>query len=65
MTSPIPGGYGKPIKPLPVKPGKPKKPVLDMRPNPIRGRASDDDLLRNMPITEKQLGQIKKHYGIK
>ena len=63
MTSPIPGGYGKPIKPLPVKPGRPTKLPI-MKPKPIRGR-TDDDLLRNMPITEKQLGQIKKHYGIK
>ena len=32
-------------------------------PNP--GLGIDDKIYRTMPITEKQLGQIKKHYGIK
>lgn len=26
---------------------------------------ADDKIIRTMPITEKQLGQIKRHYGIK
>ena len=34
------------------------KPVMPKGP-------SDDKIIRTMPITEKQLGQIKRHYGIK
>jgi hypothetical protein len=49
-----------PKKPLPVKPRKPL---------PVKGKAYpmpsiDDDIVRMMPITSKQLGQIKKYYGI-
>ena len=55
-------GKGNIVRPLPVKPGKGKKNPGVMKPQPIRG---DDKIIRTMPITEKQLGQIKKYYGIK
>ena len=45
-----------PIKPL-VKAPKGKGPI--MRTLPI-----DDQIYRTLPITEKQLGTIKKMYGI-
>lgn len=32
---------------------------------PAKGPSLDDTLLRSMPITEKQLGAIKRTYGIK
>lgn len=54
------------VRPLPVKPGKGNGKVriqpMPVKPKPVRG---DDKLLRTMPITEKQLGQIKKYYGVK
>ena len=37
------------------------KPVVDARPK----INVDDTIYRTMPITEKQLGSIKKMYGIK
>jgi hypothetical protein len=37
------------------------KPVIDARPK----MSADDKVYRTMPITEKQLGAIKKMYGIK
>jgi hypothetical protein len=49
------GGIGKTVSAMAkakVKPVTPKGP-------------SDDKIIRTMPITEKQLGQIKRHYGIK
>jgi hypothetical protein len=47
------------VKPLPIK----KAPVKQ---NPIKTKAPsiDDKIYRTMPITEKQLGSIKKMYGI-
>ena len=46
------------------------KPVVDPRPKagrkvPNPGLGADDKIYRTMPITEKQLGAIKKMYGIK
>jgi hypothetical protein len=43
---------------LGTKPGTGRK-----VPNP--GMGNDDKIYRTMPITEKQLGAIKKMYGIK
>jgi hypothetical protein len=43
-------------------------PVVDPRPGrkvPNPGMGNDDKIYRTMPITEKQLGAIKKMYGIK
>jgi hypothetical protein len=41
-----------------------KKPGTGQKvPNP--GMGTDDRIYRTMPITEKQLGTIKKYYGIK
>jgi hypothetical protein len=79
MASPTPGG-GKPrtprqpggminipspkpkatknVKGTPIKTPKAKGPIV--KPLPI-----DDKVYRTMPITEKQLGSIKKMYGIK
>ncbi len=31
----------------------------------VRGQVNEDRILRSMPITQSQLRQIKKHYGIK
>jgi hypothetical protein len=76
MASPA-SGPGKPIvdrfggnngrlgdmRPLPVKGKKPKQPKMTIQPVPRP--SGDDKLLRTMPITEKQLGQIKKYYGVK
>jgi hypothetical protein len=73
MPSPKPGMPGKPIGPKqPLIKGKPK---LVVDPKPIKGKMKngekpypmpsiDDDIVRMMPITSKQLGQIKKRYGI-
>ena len=55
------GGIGKQVSALakakakPVKLGKPTEKPLNI----------DDDIIRTMPITQKQLGQIKGRYGIK
>jgi hypothetical protein len=46
------------IKPKPIKGGKLEKPYP--MPGPI-----DDKIVRTMPITQKQLGQIKKMYKLK
>ena len=45
-------------------------PVVDPRPStgrkvPNPGLNIDDRIYRTMPITEKQLGTIKKYYGFK
>ncbi len=58
---------GKPI--VPKKPLIKGKPKLVVDPKPIKGKpypmpSIDDDIVRTMPITSKQLGQIKKRYGI-
>jgi len=45
-------------KPKPIKRGKLDKPYP--MPGPI-----DDKIVRTMPITQKQLGQIKKMYKLK
>jgi hypothetical protein len=44
-------------KSAPIKAPKAKGPI--MKPLPI-----DEKIIRTMPITEKQLGSIKKMYGI-
>lgn len=73
MPSPTPGGNKPKMPRQPRMPKKQKKPgfVVDPAPGdrgtpiptlPVR---RDDKIIRTMPITEKQLGQIKKYYGIK
>ncbi len=59
---PRPGKPRPPIVPNPgmPRPGKPIKGKPIMRPLPI-----DDDIVRTMPITMKQLSQIKKIYKLK
>jgi|688.fasta_scaffold733499_4 hypothetical protein len=55
----------------PIIPGKkkkkaPLKPPTKGKDKPYRmPRITDDRIIRTMPITEKQLGSIKKMYGIK
>ena len=56
---PIPGGPSKKTVKIPSTNPKAKKGGL-VTPQPI-----DDKIYRTMPITEKQLGSIKKMYGIK
>jgi hypothetical protein len=46
------------VKGTPIKTPKAKGPIV--KPLPI-----DERIVRTMPITEKQLGQIKKAYGVK
>ena len=57
------------------RPGMPGKPKIVVNPKPIKGKIKngekpypmpgiDDDIVRMMPITSKQLNQIKKRYGI-
>jgi hypothetical protein len=65
----LPKGPATPNK-LRVEPKPPKvavKPVTDkMAVNkPAKPMVDDDKIYRTMPITQKQLGQIKKMYGIK
>ena len=61
------GGIGKQVSALakakakPVKLGKPVK-IGKPTEKPLN---IDDDIIRTMPITQKQLGQIKGRYGIK
>ena len=62
-------GNGK-VRPLPVKPGKGNGKVR-IQPMPVPGKGRgvrplpiDEKIVRTMPITEKQLGSIKKMYGI-
>jgi hypothetical protein len=57
--TPRPGKGGGMVFPGPKKP-KGSKGGGMMKPLPI-----DDKIYRTMPITEKQLGTIKKMYGIK
>ena len=63
--TPRPGNGGGMMRPLPIKSGKknpikaPKAKGTTVKPLPI-----DDRIIRTMPITEKQLGQIKKYYGV-
>ena len=47
------------VKPLPIK----KAPIKDT-PIKVRPPSVDDKIFRTMPITEKDLGRIKKMYGI-
>jgi hypothetical protein len=56
---------GPQVDPRPVK--KTAKPPKKARQNPIKPGPSnpDDKIYRTMPITEKQLGAIKKMYGFK
>ncbi len=53
------------VDPRPVK--KTAKPTKKAKQNPIKNAPSnpDDKIYRTMPITEKQLGAIKKMYGFK
>ncbi len=66
MVYPNPGMTGprtrKPRKPD-VRIGLPKKP-RNGRGGVVRPLPIDEKIVRTMPITEKQLGQIKKMYGI-
>ena len=48
------------VKPLPIK-AAPKK----QNPIKVQPISPDDKIYRTMPITEKDLGTIKKMYGIK
>jgi hypothetical protein len=48
------------VKPLPVKKALNKQNPIKMAPP-----SPDDKIYRTMPITEKDLGTIKKMYGIK
>ena len=59
MTSPAsrPRRNGGMMKIQPIAPGG-KKPAMPKV-------SPDDKIIRSMPITEKQLGTIKKYYGIK
>ena len=56
-VDPRPGNRAPKVKPV-VDP-RPGKGKAAMKPLPI-----DDRIYRTMPITEKQLGTIKKMYGI-
>lgn len=61
----MPSGMNKPSFNKPAM-GKPViKPAKPMTKPSFNKPADDGVLLRRLPITEKQLGQIKKHYGIK
>jgi hypothetical protein len=60
------------MQPKPFIKGKPKL-VVDPKKPLIKGKPKlvvdpkpsiDDDIVRMMPITSKQLNQIKKRYGI-
>ena len=66
---PKPGIPRKPKLVVDPRPGGKGKPKLVVDPKPIKGKpypmpSIDDDIVRTMPITSKQLGQIKKRYGI-
>jgi hypothetical protein len=69
MASPASGpNKGRPI----VGPKNPGKPDMKIQPMPVRGSkkpvpriSPDDKVIRKMPITESQLKQIKRYYGIK
>jgi len=67
----------KPIKVTKItpKPNKSTEKIMIPKPQPAKGKMKngekpfpmpsiDDDIVRTMPITSKQLGQIKKRYGI-
>jgi hypothetical protein len=67
----------KPIKvaKITTKPTKSAAKIMIPKPQPIKGKMKngekpypmpriDDDIVRTMPITSKQLNQIKKRYGI-
>jgi hypothetical protein len=55
---------GKPVPPLHGDP-RPKKPFVKGTPKiVVDPKIKDDTMLRKMPITQKQLGQIKKYYGM-
>ena len=59
MSQPRPGMPNKPKLMVDPRPGVKAKPQIVVDP-----KIKDDQMLRRMPITQKQLGQIKKHYGI-
>jgi hypothetical protein len=61
IVDPQPGNRVGPNPPK-LKP-QPKKP-LPGKPQPMKPLPVDDVMLRKMPITQKQLGQIKKYYGM-
>jgi hypothetical protein len=69
MQPPHPGsGRGRRRVELPKGPVAPNKLRVDKdtKPlKPVKPVVNDDKIYRTMPITEKQLGQIKKMYGIK
>ena len=58
---PLPNFKKKPVLEVDPKLGKPIKLGKD-KPFPMPG--IDDKIVRTMPITQKQLGQIKKMYKI-
>jgi hypothetical protein len=71
IPKPNPGAKKTPIaKPLPIKKGPVVKPLpikkapIKQTPIKVRPPSVDDKIFRTMPITEKDLGQIKKMYGI-
>ncbi len=78
VVDPRPGtrnrGTGRKV-PMPVVDPRPgKKKIMLPSPNPratkgtpikVNPPSVDDKIYRTMPITEKQLGSIKKMYGIK
>jgi hypothetical protein len=71
MTSPIPNRNRRITNPkLSVDPMPKKLPSEitkgQQKPGNLRPAGlSDDKILRDMPITAKDLGKIKKYYGIK
>jgi hypothetical protein len=69
VVDPRPGSNKKISIPKPNPKASKKAPVkpLPRKQNPIKPGPSnpDDKIYRTMPITEKQLGAIKKMYGFK
>jgi len=65
-STPIPTPKNKkgPIIKIPTPPKKPIKRGKLEKPYPMPGPI-DDKIVRTMPITQKQLGQIKKMYKLK
>ena len=63
VVDPRPGNNKKIMIPKPDPKAKKKPGTGRIVPNP--GLGVDDRIYRTMPITEKQLGTIKKYYGIK
>lgn len=63
-----PKNFGQTVKALPKGKGGIGKTVSAMakaKAKPVTPTSPDDRIIRTMPITEKQLGQIKKIYNVK